>query len=41
MILSLYNRINNQCVKVNIFYLFMILDQKSSGSKPALPYETK
>ena len=34
MILSLYLTIDNQCVKTRILYSRILLDQKSSGSRP-------
>ena len=35
MILSLYNSIDKQCVKLRSLYLLMILDQKATPSPPA------
>jgi len=34
MILSLYLTIDIQCVKIRILYSRILLDQKSSGSRP-------
>jgi hypothetical protein len=36
MILSLYTRFNNQCVKIYLLYSCILLDQKSSGGKASL-----
>ena len=37
MILSLHNRLNNQCVKVRLLYSRILLDQKAATAVTLLP----